>query len=359
MSAPNRPWMRWILLSVSVAFLLAAGIGFMYEQIGRWQDHRHLFRIGRAVAIGGRTLNIDCEGQGAPAVILEPGGFGGYGGHDWGKVQPGVAKFTQVCWYDRAGEGWSDPSPAPRNSVTITEDLHELLQRAPIPRPYLIVGHSIGGSYARIFAARFPSEVAGVVLVDSSHPDQKEPSILLAPINRMPTFMRRVACYAEPLAARFGIIRFLMRNERVDVPPQFSSQESAATRALRGQIVKRLESEVAQGCAATQGGAVRPDGGSGNPEVDQAAREARSLGHIPLVVLTAGQYWKPPDPITAREVAQFHEVWVHQLQPDLARLSTEGKQVIVENSDHGIPGEAPGAVVRAIQDIVNEIRARH
>lgn len=85
---------------------------------------------------------------------------------------------------------------------------------------------------------------------------------------------------------------------------------------------------------------------------------AGSLGDRPLVVLTAGQFWKPDDPVAAQEIAAFHEIWVHQLQPELARLSSDGKQVIVENSDHGIPEEAPGAVVTAVHDVVIQVRNR-
>jgi len=359
MSTESRRWRPWILTALAMAFFLAAAAGFTYEQIGRWHDRHNPFRIGRAVDIGGRTLNIDCAGDGTPPVILEPGGFGGYGGYNWRKVQPEVAKFTKVCWYDRAGEGWSDPPPTTRNSGTIANDLHELLRRAPVPGPYVLVGHSIGGSYVRIFAARFPSEVVGVVLVDSSHPDQREPALMLSPINRMPVFARRLVCFGVPFAARLGVMRFLMRNEPVFGPPEFSPNETAATRAMRGQRVKALETEAAQGCAATEGGTIRPDRGSGDPEVDGAARSAGSLGDRTLVVLTAGQYWKPNDPTAAQEIAQFHEVWVHQLQRELARLSTDGKQIIVENSDHGIPDEAPGAVVSAVQDVVHQVRARH
>src|SRR5271165_6803328 len=101
-------WMKRVLKGVGFTFLIAAALGFTYEQIGRRQDSQHRFRIGRAVDIGGRSLNIDCSGSGIPAVILESGG-GGYGGYGWGEVQAEVAKFTTVCWYDRAGEGWSDP----------------------------------------------------------------------------------------------------------------------------------------------------------------------------------------------------------------------------------------------------------
>ena len=357
MRAPRTRWMRRILKGLALAFLLAMALGFTYEQIGRWQDSHHRFRIGRAVDVGGHSLNIDCSGLGSPAVILESGG-GGYGGYGWRVVQSEVAKFTTVCWYDRAGEGWSDPAPTARNSTTIIHDLHELLQRAPVAGPYVFVGHSIGGEYVRVFTAQFPSEVAGLVLVDSTHPDQREPPIMLSPINRVPTLARRLLCSALPLMGRFGMIRVLMRSAPVYVPSQFSSEQSAAALAMRNQRVKAFETETAQGCAATEGGAIQPDKGSGDPEVDQAARSAGTLGDRPLVVLTAGQYWKPNDPGVAQEVAEFHEIWVHQLQPQLAHLSTDGKQIIVETSDHGIPEEEPGAVATAVHEVVMEVRKR-
>jgi hypothetical protein len=127
---------------------------------------------------------------------------------------------------------------------------------------------------------------------------------------------------------------------------------------MRNQRVKAVETEAAQGCAATENGAVRPDRGSGDPEVDEAAKSAGTLGDRPLIVLTAGQYWKPADPVAAKEIAEFHENWVHQLQPELARLSTNGKQIVVANSDHGIPEQAPDAVVGAIHEVVMEVRNR-
>lgn len=338
---------------VTVALVILAIVGFTYEQLGRNRDAQHRFRIGRAVDVGSRTLNIDCSGEGSPAVIFLPTRFGGYGGYN--KVRPEVAHFTRVCWYDRAGEGWSDPPPAPRTSASISDDLHELLHRAPVPGPYILVGHSIGGSFARIYTGRFPSEVAGLVLVDSSNPDQNEPPIMLARINRMPIFVRQLLCWGTPVASRFGLVRFFMRNQPVDVPPQFADDAAAVTQTLRDQHVKYVETEDAQACAATQNGSILPHGGSGNPEIDAAARRVTTLGDIPLVVLTAGQYWKPDDdPVAAQQITEFHETWVHQLQPALAHLSTQGRQIIVPNSDHGIPDQAPEAVIDAIRFVVTQ-----
>jgi pimeloyl-ACP methyl ester carboxylesterase len=356
MAASAKRWLALILTGLGLALLVLAALGFAYEEIGRGQDSHHPFRIGRAVDIGGRSLNLDCSGSGSPAVILESGG-GGYGGYGWRTAQSGVAKFTTVCWYDRAGEGWSDPAPTARSSATIVYDLHELLQRAPVPGPYVLVGHSIGGEYVRIFTAKFPSEVAGMVLVDSTHPDQREPPMMLSPVTRLPGFARRLLCFALPIFEGFGVIRLSMRNAPVYVPPQYSSDPSAAG-AMRNQRVKGVETEAMQGCAATQGGAIRPDRGSGDPEVDQAASSAGTLGDRPLIVLTAGKYWQPADPVAAREIAAFHETWVHQLQAELARLSTDRKQIVVENSEHGIPEEAPEAIVTATREVVLKLRSQ-
>jgi pimeloyl-ACP methyl ester carboxylesterase len=176
---------RWLLAAFIAVVLFAGASGFIWEQTARRQDRQHLFRTGRPVDVGGRTLNIECEGSGGPAVILESGG-GGYGGYGWRTVQRQVAQSTTGCWYDRAGEGWSDSPNSPRTSTTVIDDLHELLHRANVPAPYLLVGHSIGGEYVRIFDARYPSEVAGMILVDSTHPDQQEPPMLQSPINRAP-----------------------------------------------------------------------------------------------------------------------------------------------------------------------------
>jgi len=347
------------LTSVAAFIALLAIVGFAYEQLGRNREAQHRFRVGRAVDIGGRTLNIECSGEGSSAVIIMPGAggrFGGYGGYNWRKVQPKVAEFTRFCWYDRAGEGWSDPAPAPPTSASITHDLHELLQRAPVPAPYILVGHSIGGDFARIYAGRFPAEVAGLVLVDSANPDQNEPPIMLAPINRMPTFVRQLLCWGSPIASRFGLLRFSTHNEHVDVPPQFAS-DAAVTQALRDRLVKSTETENAQACAATHNGSIKPHGGSGNPEIDDAARRVTNLGNIPIIVLTALQYWKPDDdPVTAQQTDQFHETWVHQLQPALAHLSSQGRQIMVPNSDHGIPDQAPEAVIDGIRSIVDQTR---
>ena len=151
-------WLKVALNGLTVLIALALVAGIAYEQIGRRRDRARFPQIGRSVDIGGRTLNIFCSGAGAPPVIFESGGPGP--GLEWEAFQPEAAKFTQACWYDRAGEGWSDPGPFPRISNAIAKDLHELLKRAGVPAPYVFAGASFGGLNSRVYGGLYPNEVA-------------------------------------------------------------------------------------------------------------------------------------------------------------------------------------------------------
>ena len=126
---------------------------------------------GRRFDVGGYKMHMDCAGEGTPTVILDSGLGDSY--VSWRKVQPEIAKFTRVCSYDRAGIGYSDSSSQPRTSKVIAGELHALLQAAGVPPPYVLVGHSMGGYDVRVFASIYRNEVAGMVLVDASHPDQE------------------------------------------------------------------------------------------------------------------------------------------------------------------------------------------
>ncbi|MEO8386209.1 MAG: alpha/beta hydrolase, partial [Betaproteobacteria bacterium] len=120
----------------------------------------------------GRKLNIYCTGHGAPTVVFDSGQAGETS--EWGMIQPAVARRTRACSYDRAGIGFSDPANRPSTSANIVDDLHRLLAAASISPPYILVGHSYGGMNIKLFAYRYPLEIAGIVFVDPSHEDQRE-----------------------------------------------------------------------------------------------------------------------------------------------------------------------------------------
>ncbi|MEW5685021.1 MAG: alpha/beta hydrolase [Pseudomonadota bacterium] len=150
---------RFTLLALSVAASLSA-----CQPGSIWSASAQPQRGQTATLPDGRTINIRCQGRGAPTVIFESG-FGAHAGA-WGKVQPAVARTTRACAYDRAGMGLSDPGPDPRDGPAIARDLDEALTAAGIEGPYVLVGHSAGALYARLFAARRPGEVQGLVLLD-------------------------------------------------------------------------------------------------------------------------------------------------------------------------------------------------
>src|SRR5215204_4876368 len=149
-------WLVVVLLALAVA-------GAIYQAIATALAERAYPPPGEMVDVGGYRLHINCLGQGSPTVVLDAGS-GGFSAQ-WVRVQREVSDTTRVCAYDRAGMGWSEMGPDPRDAKQITGELHTLLSKAGIEGPYVLVGHSFGGMYMQTYAARYPDEVAGVALV--------------------------------------------------------------------------------------------------------------------------------------------------------------------------------------------------
>src|SRR5215210_7405924 len=154
------------LLGLVLVLLALAVVGAIYQAIATERAERAYPPPGEMVDVGGYSLHINCTGQGSPTVLLDAGS--GLFSAQWVRVQRDVSGSTRVCAYDRAGMGWSDMGPDPRDARQITSELHTLLGKAGIEGPYVLVGHSYGGMYMQTYAARYPDEVAGVALVDSS-----------------------------------------------------------------------------------------------------------------------------------------------------------------------------------------------
>jgi pimeloyl-ACP methyl ester carboxylesterase len=321
-------WLKriaWTLVGIAVALAIA---GAAYQAIATRQDAQRFPQRGKSVDIGGFSLNLDCAGTGSHTVILESGL--GAPAASWALVQPDVAKFTRVCSYDRAGYGWSDPSPLPHTSLAIAKELHALLLNAGIAPPYILVGHSFGGFNVRVYAGQYPDEVAGVVLVDSSHEDQKA---------RMPAKLREWSEAKQarrlepfmPLLIRLGVVRLLLRHQFDSIQIPQPMKDELLYLSLQTQFVHAM---VAENLAFD--------------ESAQQARAAGTLGDKPLIVLTARRSLDLPE-VPAAEMQAFRNVWVNELQPSLVRLSTRGQRIMVEQSDHLIPFEQPQAILSAIR----------
>jgi pimeloyl-ACP methyl ester carboxylesterase len=289
--------------------------------------------IGQLVDVGGYRLHLACQGQGSPTVVMEAAI--GETGLMWSLVQPAVATRTRACVYDRAGYGWSDPSPRPRTAAVMVDELHRLLGAAEVPGPYVLVGHSFGGLLVRLYAARYPQEVAGLVLVDAAHEDQ---------YRRAPTEIRELVPQLEEQAQQqYEGFKALIVSGSLDaamlpVPPGLPAAAADSFRALVAASPKHVETLLAEQQAVQAIHAELRTAGS------------TSLEDLPLVVLSHGQPMAMPG--LAEEVNQANERLWQQLQAELAARSSRGRLVVAQDSGHYSQLERPELVIDAIAEVV-------
>jgi pimeloyl-ACP methyl ester carboxylesterase len=302
-----------------------------YEQIGAWRDRRVLKQIGRSVDIGGRSLNIFCRGEGGPTVLLISARTAP--GYVWTPTQRGVSAFTRACWYDRATIGWSDVGPDPGWVDSAARDLHALIKHAGIQTPVVLVGHSFGGYIARLYHHTYPGEVSGMVFVDTALEDAG--TIQGMPHKERPPIPRSVIGALSVGLGWLGMMR-LMAGEPGPPPKSWSADEWDILYRLRRQRnILLADAQVGPGRAS-----------------DDLVRATGGLEEMPMIVLTQGKPIQDPSSVEAG----VRRGWV-ELQRRFAARSHRGRQVLVPDSDHGIPLEAPDAVIAAVREIVTTVRA--
>ena len=287
-------WIRRGLVWLVVGLLALAVIGAIYQVVATQIDQRTYPPPSEMVNVNGHLMHINCMGAGGPTVILEAANLG-MSAH-WVRVQQQLAQTTRVCAYDRAGMGWSEAGPEPRDAKQISSELHTLLKSADTEAPYVLVGHSYGGLYTRMYAARYPKHVAGVVLVDSSHPEQftrsPEGQAMYEQTRRMGAFI--------PWLARLGVIRL---NNSYPAHPDLPAQQRAQIEAFN---------------SSTQQLATTVEEFSATPQTNSQVRSTQSLGDKPLAVVSAGE--QSPD-------------WL-EMQDELAALSPDSIHRVVEGATH-------------------------
>jgi len=315
-------WLRRVTLVVVSATIVLGSIGALYQAIATGLDRRRFTPPGRLVDVGGYRLHIYCTGSGSPTVILEAG-LGG-ASPIWARVQPEITKATQACSYDRAGSGWSDPGPDPRDAAQIARELHALLNGAHLAGPFVVVGHSYGGLYVRVFAAQYPEAVAGMVLLEASHPDQ---------YTRAPGSEAEYKGFLQmyqlvPFAARLGLLRL---GPFCRLPADFPAQSAAEFHAL---------------CSASAGWDAQRAEVEAIPATMTQVRAAGSLGDLPLAVVSAGGH-RLANPLWA------------EYQDELASLSTDSLQVVVGGAGHTTlwtEADDARASLQAILDVIHAVR---
>ena len=311
---------RLILYPLFVG-LVVAGVGGGYETIQEQVDRSTTAMPGHLVDVGGRRLYVQCSGSGSPTVVLVSG-LAETSVYWGGWIAPAVAQNTTVCAYDRAGQGWSDPPASPQDGAAVATDLHTLLANAQIPGPYVLVGHSTGGAYARVFAARYPDQVAGMVFLDSQ-PNEAFTGLPDFP-SQYSTLRRASALF--PSLARLGVFRLVNQFASDPLPVPTRDEERAAVSTASLNRIQRDEFVEL-------------------PMTLKEAAALTTLGGQPLIVITAGKGaqagWLP-------------------LQDKMTGLSTNSDHRVLPDTDHpGVVHDKAGAAVasQAILDVVASVRS--
>lgn len=294
------------------------------------------------VDIGGRKLNLYCRGAGKTTVLFDsPSGEGGW---SWFKVQPEVAKHTRACVYDRAGYGFSDPASRPNTSDNAVEDLHKALAKAGVKPPYLLVGNSLGGGNAQVYAYRYPGEVKGLVLVEPQTEDEttRLNQASGGMINKVYDMVKQndddcLRAAAKGFKAGSEAIANCIGNAADYYGP-----------VIGPQVLKTMKTKAYW--------RTRVDEYKAIPTSDDQLRALRKpFGDLPLLVLTRGvsPYAIPDKPQSAINKAMEDEN--EKIHKELAALSTKGAQRVVAGAAHGIQGDQPAAVTAAVLEILKQI----
>ena len=306
---------RWLLTPVLVV-LAAASVGATAENVAAGRIESTYPAPGETYAVGDHRLHLYCQGTGGPTVVL----FNGMGefSASWARITDPVSATTRVCAYDRAGQGWSDDVASPQDGVTAARDLHALLAAAGEHGPYVLVGHSIGGPYAMTYAATYPEQVAGMVLLDSSSPSQ---------FTAVPAYPTQYALMRRGLA----ILPTLARVGLQLVIPSGSPlpDEDAAVVEAMGSTPRTFRNGR--------------DEISMVPRVFEQAQALTTLGSRPLAVVTASE-------------SLGDEGWP-AAQDRMAALSTDSLHTVAESIHAGVVDDPDGAAasVRAITAVVDAV----
>jgi pimeloyl-ACP methyl ester carboxylesterase len=332
-----KKWIMYSGVAIVSLILLVTIVGVVYEMLGRSRAARDFPPQGTLVDIGGRRMQLDCRGTGSPTVIFEAG-LDINGSLSWSAVHDEIAKTTRACAYSRAGIMWSDPKDGPQNAKTVAEDLHATLVKAGEKPPFVLVGHSLGGPYIMTYTKYFGADVAGLVFVDASHPDQVQRAKAMSSYtpSSMMMLIKAGAAFAWVGAVR---IAPMARQGLPHQPLQAVQAKAAYASTSLGSMLKEFES------------------------MDETLAEAgtfRQLGNRPLYVLTSTALL-PPQALAALKLTPEQgklqkEVW-KQLHDEEAAWSSKSQHQLIPDAGHYIQFDRPDIVIEAVRSVVKSVRA--
>jgi pimeloyl-ACP methyl ester carboxylesterase len=314
--------LRWIGRIVLVALILFLGVLaylLIRESIARGKYRAKYPPPGRMVSIETHDIHLHCVGTGSPTVVFESD-LDQYGSLSWNSVQGEIGEFTRACSYDRAGILWSERGPRPRDGETIANELAAVLSAASEEGPYVLVGHAFGGAYVRIFAGQNPDAVCGMVLVDSSHPDQLARFAEVGLEKEIPPKQIR------PLILLFS---------HLGMPDRFKGN----IYHLSPNVYDPVQAFLPESSMAWFDESVEA------PNTLAQAGQYEHLDDIPLIVLAAARSSQN------LQNQNLQREWL-ELQQELTLLSNNSEIRMLEEAGHYIQFDQPTAVVEAVRDVV-------
>jgi pimeloyl-ACP methyl ester carboxylesterase len=295
---------------------------------------------GQLISIGNRKLHIHCTGTGSPTVVVENGGAAF--SFDWALVQSEVARFTRICTYDRAGYAWSDPGPEFDTFDQATHDLHLLLTNADVRGPYVLVGHSLGGMLIRFYQAKYPNDVVGMVLVDSSHEDSLQHvglKVVRIPELNAKQFQALIdeAKANRPNNPEPDLVPTTIFPPYDKLPPQYQTLHLWALQKML-PLVKSWGLNLQFDLSRLH---------------EMLVASPHPLRNLPLAVLTATNFDVVQASGTTVEQARQDHL---RLQGELTKLSTNSRQIMVSSSGHEIYIYKPEVVVHSIAAVITSAK---
>ncbi|NTU55284.1 MAG: alpha/beta hydrolase [Anaerolineales bacterium] len=330
--------LRIILWIILILALLFAG-GCTYQRIALARTREQFPAPGKQVEVNGYLMHIHCVGSGSPTVVIDAGN--GSFSIEWMPIQEELSQTTRVCVYDRAGYGWSEAGPQPRDGMQVVSELHDLLRSADESGPYLLVGHSLGGVHVRLFAAQYPDEVAGLILIDTAYP------LTITPEFEM-QMQSSIGFYqVMNLMTRTGLLRLIGPLGGEDSMPATARKLSPNLQEVYLNLLLDPNQYVTA-IAEMQ-------------ELPQTFEQTSLLlkgnppfGDLPLIVITAGQTSAPGSTPFNEQYIPVPESQI-QNQLELAGQSSRGEQRVLNESSHSVHLDAPEEVVKAIREMVKII----
>jgi pimeloyl-ACP methyl ester carboxylesterase len=309
---------------------------------------------------GGRKLNLVCMGQGEPTVVFDSGGFDP--AFLWALVQPAVAKLTRACSYDRAGIGYSDPSPRPPTPANVVDDLHALLVKTGVKGPVVLVGHSLGGFNMKLYAATYPGEVAGLVLVDPSEERAEErvgaamrakfgdKLVADSVADDEDSITGALAHFADcikaadegKLATDAALYSQCSDPPRPPLGPELIAERERLQKSPSYQRAQKAELEHS----------IYGAGAWDNAHYEKLFGGAHPFGDKPLVVLSSSMFDMAPP------FGELNYATQTALHAQTAAMSTKGVRRMVPRSRHNVQLDAPQAVVDAIVEVLDQVKVK-